>query len=94
MESNAAENLENETLTLEIIHQSFETDFDSIKCRLRISEDNLHTDVANINRYVSEIIQEERDQKKIVLTLMTSLIFINVFVAISAIIIVALLISQ
>ena len=92
MESNAAET-PMESLTLDVIHESFETDFEAVRRRMKIAEDNLHADTCNINRHISEIIQEERDQKKSLMNLMGCLVVLNVGVAIIAVITIGILIS-
>ncbi len=78
-------------LTLDVIHESFETDFESLKQRVRIAEENIHSDACNINRHVSEIIQEERDQKKTIMTMMGCIVALNITIAIVAIITVVLI---
>jgi len=92
METNTAETQE-ESLTLDIIHQSFETDFDALKQRLRIAEDNLHADTRIINKHITEIMQEERDQKRDLMHLMSCLIFLNLGIAIIAVITIGMLVS-
>ena len=95
METNIAEHLEEQTgtLTLEEIHNSFQTDFDKLERRLEITADNLHADSRNINMHVAEIIQEERDQKRDMMAMMGCLLVINVVIAVVAIITVTIMVS-
>ena len=96
MESNTAEKIEvaEDNLTLETIHESFQTDFDKLERRLEITEDNLHADSRNINMHVAEIIQEERDQKKNMMAMLGCLIVLNIVIAIIAVVTVTVIVSQ
>lgn len=96
MESHVAEKIErsNDNLTLETIHESFQMDFNKLERRLEITEDNLHADSRNINMHVAEIIQEERDQKKNMMAMMGCIVFLNVVIAIVAIVTITIIVSQ
>lgn len=82
------------SLTLEEIHKSFQTDFEEIKDRLDLTEQHLHSDSTRVDMHVRDIIDEERDQKKSIMTLMGVVIILNVITAISAIVVVTGLILQ
>ena len=80
-------------VTLDSLQQSFETNFEDVKDKLHLAEEHLHLDSNRIVNQVTEIIREERDQKKNLATLMTMLIVLNLATAITAVVVVCKMVS-